>query len=203
MPPLLYGGTMPIPQVPDSPEAYSRRHPDRIKRFPPIEYQWKPPSESDSQWRHELDHDAESVFWLLFYWVVGAQPPQSGKEPIDTGTWGNLIGSASSRNNLLHNLMQPDLKGAIHSAYQPLTPLLNKLAALLVVDRHWLKESDPRNNPEYLPEAFQRLILQFTLEHHKEPFMKLKVARELRRPEETSSHFSPSYTASSDTSRES
>ncbi|KAI0283159.1 hypothetical protein BC826DRAFT_1110371 [Russula brevipes] len=199
--PPLYSGIMPIPEVPKIPEPYSRRHPERIKKFPPMEFEFKPPSEggTNSQFRHELDHDAESVFWLLLYWVVRAQPRQSGEESIDPGTWANLIGSANARNNLL----RANLQSATHSAYRPLAPLLDNLAAMLVIDRHWLEESDPRNNPEYLLEAFQRLILQFILEHRNEPFMKLEVARNLRRPEETLKYFSPFHTSSSDTFHES
>ncbi|KAI0283158.1 hypothetical protein BC826DRAFT_239977 [Russula brevipes] len=181
----MFGGI--IPQVPKIPEPYSQRHPERIKKFPPMESELKRPSEdgTNSQFRHELDHDAESVFWLLLYWVVGARPRQSGEESIDPGIWANLIGSADNRDNLL----QSNMKGATHSAYRPLIPLLRNLAALLVVDRHWLEKSDPRNSPEYLLEAFQRLILQFILEHRNKPFMKSEVARSPvapKRPRNTS-----------------
>ncbi|KAI0294964.1 hypothetical protein BC826DRAFT_1009694 [Russula brevipes] len=93
-----------ISPVPESPEPYSRYHPDRIKKFPLLPRERKEPPPTDStkpKWRHELDHDTESVFWLLLYWVVCAQPTESGKESIDYCTWDALMGSADDRNRLL------------------------------------------------------------------------------------------------------
>jgi len=71
------------------------------------------------------------------------------------------------------------LNAATHSVYQPLWPLLSQI---LDVDRHWLDSSDPRNHPGYINEAFQRLILQFILDHRNEEFMQRKVESRLRRP---------------------
>jgi len=132
-----------------------------------------------SQWGHELDHDTESVFWLLLYWVVGAQPENQEKELINGGIWFNLMGSTEDRIRLLRST----LDGATHSVYHPLWPLLNKLAAILDVDRCWVKPSDPRKDPGYINEAFQRLILQFILEHRNEEFMHCQVGSQRRHPE--------------------
>jgi hypothetical protein len=42
---------------------------------------------SHGEFRHELNHDAESVFWLLLYWAMVVQPEGSfSKERIDAGS---------------------------------------------------------------------------------------------------------------------
>ena len=75
---------------------------------------------------------------------------------------------------------EESLEELAHSLYQPLLPLLSDLAAMLVVDRYWLDESETRNNGEYVPEAFQRLILQFILENRDKEFMTQPVDRQFR-----------------------
>ena len=145
----------------------------------------------DRRWRHELDHDAESVFWLLLYWAVGAQPEGFQEEPINRVIWSGLTGPATSRNHLVKS----ELNDATHSAYERLVPLLDNLAAILAVDRHWLEPPDPRNDPEYLNEAFQRLILRFILDNRGEEFMTYKVARHPRHPDLSSEHLSPSWSS--------
>jgi len=176
-----------VPAVPSSPEPYTCRHPDRIKKFPLEEEKVVrrfSPHNVDRQWRHELDHDAESVFWLFLYWLVLAQPGQSLKEVIKMSTWSMLTGTVSSRTALLRSLSEDEsLEELTHSIYQPLFPLLSKLAAILVVERHWLDESETRNDPEYVPEAFQRLILQFILDNRDKEFMTKQVDPQPRQVE--------------------
>jgi len=177
-----------IPQVPEIPAPYACHHPIRIKSFPHADRMFlqEPPEavviNQDQPWRHELDHDTESVFWLLLYWAVGAQPEGKDHEPIPAGLWGNLMGSAEERSQLIWG----GLSGATHSVYKPLGRLLGDLAALLHVDRYWLEPGDPRNNPGYLNEAFQRLILQFILSNRDEEFMMHPVAHLRRLPNMTS-----------------
>src|SRR5579863_8702955 len=133
------------------------------------------------QWKHELDHDTESVFWLLLYWAVCAQPEQSREEAIDPFTWLSFTERASSRIVLIR---ARTFDGSTRSFYRPLWPLLEVLSYILNVDRHWPESdlSDPRNDPEYLNEAFQRLILQFILDNRNKEFMKRKIEPQLRQP---------------------
>jgi hypothetical protein len=183
-----------IPEVPMIAGLYETCHPDRIKKFP---YRQREASfistDGNPQWRHELDHDTESVFWVLFYWLVGAQPENEDKEPIATNIWAGLTGSVDARIHFL----QGHLTGITHSVYRPLWPLLNKFASILNADRHWIESSDPRSDPGYYNEAFQRLILQFILEHRDEKFMQHRVESQPRRPELMSGFLS----VSSDLSR--
>ena len=61
-----------VPPISNSPDPYSEAHPDRVTEFkaPMENFIFNPRIESPGEWRHELDHDAESVFWLLFYWAM-------------------------------------------------------------------------------------------------------------------------------------
>ncbi len=163
-----------VPAIPDSPDEYSLKHPVRIDKFKSAKKLILDPedvSDVNDQWRHELEHDAESVFWLLLYWAMVVQPkPLSKKdfwpkEAIDAAAWAEITGDAEKRNALIRALAQGSLSRITHSFFNPLQSLIKKLSAILVVDRHWLEQSDKRNDPEYLNEAFQRLILAFILDN--------------------------------------
>jgi hypothetical protein len=149
------------------------------------------------KWRHELDHDAESIWWLIFYWAITAQPKGEEKEPINHSAWSTLTGSADERHVLIQGLSAGSLSDGIHSAYELLFPLLCDLASILLVDRHWLDDSEARNKPEYITEAFQRLILQFVLDNGKKPFMEYEVDEKPRRVDQVSHEPSMSPTHSS------
>jgi hypothetical protein len=93
------------------------------------------------QWRHELEHDAESVFWLFLYWAMVIQPKSQSKkkiqnEAIDSAAWAEITGDAEKRNALIRVLAQGSLSRITHLFFKPLQPLIENLAAFLVVDRH-------------------------------------------------------------------
>jgi hypothetical protein len=172
------------PAVPRSPDCYAFVHQDRIRNFPACEeFLFNPrqidPEDLDTKiqgWRHGLEHDAESVFWLLVYWAVVAQPKGHKKEDIDAVVWGILIGDSPKRQIFIRGLSDGLFQNHVtHSVYEPLEALINKLASFLVVDRCWLPASDVRSYPEYLNEAFQRSILQFILDHNGADFMNCAV----------------------------
>ena len=82
---------------------------------------------------------------------------------------------------MVSGLSSGDLPSNItHSVYKPLWPLISSLAAILVVDNHWLPKSNVRKRPEYICEAFQRLILQFIDSKRNEDFMTFPVGESLR-----------------------
>jgi hypothetical protein len=179
-----------VPAVPISPKPYATCHPDRIRKFPSQGRLFLdiPEDTPKIQWRHELNHDTESVFWLLFYWLVSAQPENAGEQEIGHDIWTGLTGNVWARVRLLRG---GTLVGATHSVYEPLRHLLDRLAWILDVDRNWLKSikpSDPRGHPEYVNEAFQRLILQFIVEHQTDEFMHRQVSPRPRRIEHISQH---------------
>ncbi|KAF8341470.1 uncharacterized protein EI90DRAFT_2965833 [Cantharellus anzutake] len=187
--------------VPDSPEPYTLAHPDRVAKFPSTPVRLltdHPGGRNNREWRHELDHDAESVWWLLLYWTVTAQPKEEPDEFISHSIWLLLTGGA--RSSLICDLAsgpgEPD-EGTgtnIHTLYSTaLQPLFRKLAGILAVDRYWLEDSETRNAPQYVNEAFQRLILQFILKHREADFMVRQVKERPRRVEKGSQE--PGYSA--------
>jgi hypothetical protein len=177
-----------VPTIPDSPKEYSLKHPARIEKFKSAKKLILDPedvSDCDDQWRHELEHDAESVFWLLLYWAMVVQPKSPAKkisnETIDSAAWAEITGDAEKRRGLVIKLAQGVISRSLtHSFFKPLLPLIENLAAFLVVDRHWLEQADKRNQPEYLNEAFQRSILAFILDNCGKQFMDHPVDSTLR-----------------------
>jgi len=182
-----------VPGIPNNPDLYAKAHPDRVKRFPSSEEEFivNPKLVDDNKshwWRHELEHDAESVFWLLLYWAMVVQPENRPKQEIDAGRWRDLNGNHESRQLLLDSLnrtlpvtMSSNL---IHSFYEPLLPLIKGLAAIIINDNCWLPESDdPRKDPFYIAEAFQRLILKFIIDNRGKEFMDHPVEKTFRKVE--------------------
>jgi hypothetical protein len=84
--------------------------------------------------------------------------------------WSVLTETAATRGALVGGLSRGEWK-PMHSFYAPLHSLIVDLARILAVDRHWLDESNPRNDPAYVGEAFQRLILKFILSNRNKAFM--------------------------------
>ena len=141
VPPLL---PWVLPRISAAPGCYVSAHPSRIRQFlpedakAPLTIVEVPTDNSEScVWRHELDHAAKSVFWLLCYWVITAQPKDSPMEVISGGTW-DTITSEHGHNvflGLLHSWADgSDYGTTIHSIYKPLWPLLHRLARILAID---------------------------------------------------------------------
>ncbi len=179
-------GQSEFPALPASPLPYTLKHPARTQKFKSengVVLNPKTTKCQSTEWRHELEHDAESIFWLFLYWAIMVQPQRGEKELILPSLWTALVGNAKERNRLVRSLAQDpddDFSDVTHSFFNPLLPLIEQLAAILVVDRHWLEKSDERNQPEYVNEAFQRLILQFILDNRGKDFMEHPVNSRLR-----------------------
>jgi hypothetical protein len=175
-----------VPKLPKSSECYASAHRERIKDFPELPGILVDPCEPENQsqddtWRHELDHDVESVFWLLLYWAMIMQPEGRPTVYIHAATWTALLGNFKERERLVSGFSSGDTPDNLtHSVYEPLWPLIKSLAAILRVDRHWLPENDVRKRPEYICEAFQRLILQFIVSNRDEDFMTCRAGDSLR-----------------------
>ncbi|KAG8946856.1 hypothetical protein FRC04_011403 [Tulasnella sp. 424] len=188
--PFPEDGTI-LPAIPHIPDCYASNHPDRRKKFPIEEKKvlLEPSADSSGRpWRHELNHDAESVFWLLLYWSMVVQPEGYPAEFLKANSWASILGTPDERHFFLIvslvNRPPERPRGIIHSFYHPLLRLLHDLAKILYVDRFWLDNNDTRNDPEYIAEGFQRLILQFLIENRNKDFMKCQVSGQLREVEE-------------------
>ena len=181
-----------VPKIPDYPDSYAKVHPDRVKGFPSRAQEEKKlaidpddidVNEQDDGWRHELEHDSESVFWLLLYWAMVVQPEDCPEETIHSPSWGNLLGDSGDRQTFTEMLSKRTPTNLTHSFYEPLRPLIMDLADILVIDRRWLPASDPRNDLYYLNEAFRRLIIKFMIDNKNEEFMHRCVDKTFRKVE--------------------
>ncbi|KAG8958324.1 hypothetical protein FRC05_009004 [Tulasnella sp. 425] len=201
------GGPVDIPNprirfldaIPLAPTKYATHYRNtRLKKFPAEELNLSPEAvDSDRPpWRHELDHDIESVFWLMLYWAMTAQPKDGTAEQIPRAAWCNLTGEYADRQSLLRGLtLGEPAERTFHSAFQPVLDLFQQLAGILSsIDRHWLHASEKRNDPEYFAEAFQRLILQFLLKHDNDSFMTQKIDRNPREDEKRDTSVPPAST---------
>ncbi|KAJ8514841.1 hypothetical protein ONZ45_g7681 [Pleurotus djamor] len=150
-------GNLPIPRAP---QIYELKHKDRVDRFQPSASHGLPQQATLKPWKHDLEHDTESVFWVLFYWLMAAWPLGEKKESINRAAWTSFTDNYGARQNILFNL-QPD---AFHSAYSPAFSMIQDMAYVIASDRSWLSEQDPRDCPDYALEAFQRLMLRFILD---------------------------------------
>jgi hypothetical protein len=107
--PLPEGAAL-VPSVPDSPNEYSLKHPTRINKFSTSEriiFDSEIVRSQSQQWSQELEHDVESVFWLLIYWAMLVQPQPLSKrdilpdENINSAAWSDLTGDALGRDALV------------------------------------------------------------------------------------------------------
>ena len=187
-----------VPGIPNSPDLYAKAHPDRVEKFPSSKKRLIDPEEiffdprdliddngSHSVFRHELSHDAESVFWLLLYWAMVVQPENSLKEDINAPGWSLLNGDHEFRAGFIQNLSSKVPSNLVHLLYEPLKPLIKDLAAILLIDSHWLPVSDPRKDVFYITEAFQRLILKFIIDNRDKEFINHRVEKTFRKRQET------------------
>jgi hypothetical protein len=183
----------PVPGIPESPGRYAEVHPDRVKRFPNSveEILFVPDGIDDEsqksqpkRWRRELEHDAESVFWLLVYWSMVVQPQTGLPQTIDSPSWVRLLGNSGDRHDFVRTLSDGAMPDNLtHSSYKPLHPLIEDLAAVLLIDGHHLKAPDLRKDTFYVTEAFQRLILKFIIENRGKQFMDHPVEKTFRKVE--------------------
>ena len=174
-----------VPEVPKSPECYANAHPKQIddiqEEVKELVDPFKLKNQSqDDGWRHKLDHDMESVFWLLLYWAMVAQPEGRPREYIDLSTWTAMLGDFEARSTLISGFKPRHRPNNLtHSVYVPLWPLITSLATTIVVDSHWLPKSNVRKRPEYICEAFQCLILGFIISERSKDFMTCRVDKSL------------------------
>lgn len=126
---------------------------------------------------HQLRFDAESVFWVLLWWSIQAQPKKpSALEPIEPTAWASLVDTNDTRNE---NFIRELDTNTLHSTYQPLYKLLNGMRKYLEGDLAFAK-TGKRGHSEYLHEAFQRCILNFLFENDTKPFMDVEKDEESR-----------------------
>jgi hypothetical protein len=122
--------------------------------------------------KHLLRYDAESVFWILLHWSILAQPAESKpKSIIPSSPWQNLTGLEDYRYRNFVNTLD---EFPLHPEYLPMSKLLDNMRQHLKVDLKFAKDKVRRENPEYLHEVFQRLILNFMADPENLDFLELE-----------------------------
>ncbi|KJA13323.1 hypothetical protein HYPSUDRAFT_209641 [Hypholoma sublateritium FD-334 SS-4] len=137
---------------------YGSTLPNRAKRFAcPTPTHSPGPIENPSSAipRHALRHAAEV------------------SPPLPQGLWVTL--TANHRDGRPTRIVP----GERHPAYDAVRSVINALAAYLAPDLHWAADA-PFTPPEFLHEAFQRLVLNFLGDHRDEGFMLLPTSGEPR-----------------------
>jgi hypothetical protein len=170
----------PMPQLGAGQDVYERIIGDRLIAFPPNERELdhSEDKKSNQPFTHQLRYDAESVFWLLLWWALHAQPEpddHSEKSLIYYDTWVTLNSDREARESFI-----PNFRGNLfHPFYNPLDALLRLMAGQL---SGYPEESrDPsRRKDEYLHEALQRSIFDFLFNNYDESFMTTKINPESR-----------------------
>ncbi|KAJ2916736.1 hypothetical protein MD484_g3703, partial [Candolleomyces efflorescens] len=200
--PLANTGTV-LANMPKAHPSYQTQFPERCEQFHMCEEDQlvvKRDSRTSRDFRHTLHHDAESIFWLIFYWTLMACPAAKAKdesekaaELIPSHVWTPLQ-SVQGRNGLVKGAMIQQCD--IHPSYQSLFLLAEEMLSFLIVDPHWLSADDPRSHPRYIHECFQRAIFTFVSDHLKDEFMYCQTSDIGRRIREESTTPSLSVTSS-------
>ena len=137
-------------------------------------------SDKELPWAHTLYHDAESVFWLLVWWAIHLRNPTDSNPTSSSNIPDSLFGLLTTvdpvtkedyRDQFLIEIAKT--KHWLDSAYQELEVLFRQMAKNLQGDLYWAKDKE-MSDPEFLHEAFQRLIFNFLKEHENAEFMRLK-----------------------------
>ena len=186
-------------------EVYKEILPHRLEQFPqpskhqdmfsclhPRMYDY---DKQQSEWCHELRHDAESAFWLLVWWAVHIEPKPKDrtKQPKDhkrstipQSVWDQLTEvDVDTRVDKRDLFLLALLKGHpwLDPAYAGMNDLFQKMVDQIHGDLYWVNKGAARDGvkfpvemekPDFLHEALQRLIFNFLIEHEHDAFMKLE-----------------------------
>jgi hypothetical protein len=158
---------------------YQALHPDRVTQFLENEKNGEPifkiknETLPPKEFKHLLRYDAESVFWILLYWSILAQPAENKTKGliIPSVHWANLTSLEDYRYSHFVNTSSPF---PLHPEYLPMSKLLDNMRQHLRVDLKFAKDKVRRENPEYLHEVFQRLILNFMADPENLDFLELE-----------------------------
>src|SRR5258706_2710376 len=141
--------------------AFRRVYPQRLESFPANELENRVGT-TGIPFERKPRHDVESAFFLLAWWMVFAQPQdgESKDAMMDPNIYTQLTSDfgihISSRDSLLHRWPE---ENRFHREYEKGNILLRKLSSFIAPELQLAKDAS-RNNPEYIFEATQRVIIQ-------------------------------------------
>lgn len=174
--------------------AYQTILPERLNQFPQpatdqqeyvccLDQSDRENVNTDSKWTHNLQHDAESSFWLLTWWAIHIRAPDTGSsgppslvptQPWDYLTSIDIDSKEDERDRFLARMIAGSLEW-IDPYYAQLHPLFKRMATQVRGDLHWISKAgsvpDYMREPDVMHEALQRIILEFLMDNQDQPFM--------------------------------
>lgn len=122
------------------------------------------------QHKHRADHDAESIYWVLFVTLLRAYPEGASEKDSDLRRYWSIydIFLKHDIQKIFSDPRELLLSLAKYAIEDALDPKLRRLGGLLysiakhVRPEYGLLRPDPE--PEHLHEAMRRLLLQFIVE---------------------------------------
>lgn len=117
--------------------------------------------------RHDLRHDAESIFWLLVRWTVNAAPEGRQATVIDPTAWALFT---SQRLDQDFRAVMISSESVADPAYTPLGTLIRNIWETLEPELYWATNM-PYTDAEFVHESLQRHILNYLVENWDEEFM--------------------------------
>ncbi|KJA15638.1 hypothetical protein HYPSUDRAFT_219903 [Hypholoma sublateritium FD-334 SS-4] len=163
--------------------VYGKVFPDRLTRFQCVPSIKRTVRRTDSRPEtpfHELRYDAESIFWVLAWWMINATPYNKPSTHIKRGLWEALMCNDCDTRPIEFD------RSDLHPSYAPMIDLLDDLSRTVKNDYPWTKD-EPHGHPEFLHEALQRIILNFIFENEEKNFMNLPTSGVPRVPGEDTS----------------
>jgi hypothetical protein len=159
----------PMPQLQDGHARYQEYLGKRLEEFPmnAVETVELNSDSIISRFSYQLRHDAESAFWLLLWWAIQAKPEDDiqNKDRINNGHWCLLTDRGNEGDDDFRTYYVLKFPRTVcHAEYRELDALLRSTSIQLRGD-HGLASS--RSHPEYLHEAFQRLVFELLSKHSK------------------------------------
>ncbi|KAJ8462765.1 hypothetical protein ONZ45_g17816 [Pleurotus djamor] len=157
--------------VPSPHSNYSNEFKERLARFAGPSDRlslFREDLSATTPWQHELYHDVESVFWMIYVWLFFAVPSNDpGPSPLAPMViWRQLV----SRRSAI--VVSPPATDTYHPVYNRFHPLIRSLTHYLNVDPYWFEPGTPRRDPEYVLECFQRIIHAFLVKNWNQDFLK-------------------------------
>lgn len=120
--------------------------------------------QDESSARHDLRHDAESIFWLLAWWSLNASPANADPAPMHPMVYATFADDQRDLRPI--RFVEEDFE----TVYAPMMELLNDLGLAVQNDLFWADEV-PYSCPDFLHECMQRLILDFLFENKDRDYM--------------------------------
>lgn len=156
--------------MPTANPLYTETFPDRLETFrvcerEPLELteglEGIPEDERMPQGiEHSLHHEAESVYWVIFNWLLFAQPAEepssahpAGSE-IPAHTWTGLKDIRGR--DTITNQRRP--RPRFRPRYEPLEGLITTLSEFLQVDPYWVRSRNPWSRPDFVHECMSRTL---------------------------------------------